>query len=69
MSKLVPENRQARRVEGTSVTVVHESAPGGMRKIRCPGSHQLAVPMRATDGSTVLRTQNGRSYVTKKLGK
>lgn len=67
MSKLVPETRQARRVEGTKVSVLHEAAPGGMRKIRCPGTHQLAVPTRAADGSSVLKTPNGTSYVTKRM--
>lgn len=68
MSKLVPEGRHARKGEG-GVAVIHEATPGGMRKMRCPGTHQLAVPMRTRDGQSVLRTPNGTTYVTKKLGK
>jgi len=67
MSKLVPDTRRVRRVEGTGVDVLHEAAPGGMRKMRCPGTHQLAVPTRAADGSSVMKTPNGTTYVTKKL--
>jgi hypothetical protein len=70
MSKLVPETRRARRVEGalgTQVAVLHESAQGGMRKLRCPATHQLAVPTSNPDGSTVLKTPNGTTYVTKRM--
>jgi hypothetical protein len=67
MSKLVPETRRVRKVEGTQVSVLHESAQGGMRKMRCPATHQLAVPTRAADGSSVMKTPNGTMYVTKKL--
>lgn len=67
MSKLVPETRRVRRVEGTPISVLHESAQGGMRKMRCPATHQLAVPSRSSDGSSVLKTPNGTTYVTKKL--
>jgi len=66
--KLVATDRRARKVTD-GVAVVHESAPGGMRKIRCPATHQLAVTSRSTDGSTVLRTPGGVTYVTKRLGR
>ena len=69
MSKLVPGERRARQIAGTNVRVVHEAGVGGMRKMRCPGTHQLAVPARAPDGSSVLRTPGGTTYVTKKLGR
>lgn len=49
-----------RQVDGGKV-VVHESGQGGMRKIRTP-DHQLAVPTRARDGSTVYTAPNGKSY-------
>jgi hypothetical protein len=67
MSRLVPDTRNARRVSGTKKVVVHERVAGGMKKIRCPTSHQIAVPSRAGDGSTVLKTQNGTTYVTRPL--
>jgi hypothetical protein len=38
-----------------------------MRKIRCPGSHQLAVPTRNREGQEVLRAPNGQTYVTKRM--
>ena len=69
MSKLVPAERRSRLVEGTPVQVIHESAPGGMRKMRCPGTHQIAVPDRAPDGSQILKTPGGTRYRIKKLGR
>lgn len=66
MSKLVPPDRRARRVEG-GTAVIHEAAPGGARKLRCPTSHQLATPTRTRDGKTALRTPNGQTYVSKPL--
>lgn len=66
MSRLVPDSRQGRQVEGTNVRIVHESARGGMRKLRGP-DHQLAVPVRANDGSTVLRSPNGTVYKSKPM--
>lgn len=65
MARLVPDSRQARRVEGGKV-VIHESAPGGMRKIRTPG-HQLAVETRARDGSIVLQSPDGKTYRSKRM--
>jgi hypothetical protein len=65
MSRLVPDKRQARLVEGGKV-VLHESAPGGMRKLRGP-NHQLAVPTRQRDGSTVLKSQDGTTYRSKPM--
>lgn len=65
MARIVPDSRQARRVEGGKV-VLHESAPGGMRKLRGP-NHQLAVPTRARDGSTVLKSADGTTYKSKPM--
>ena len=42
MSKLTPEGRHAHRGEG-GVAVLHASAAGGMRKLRCPGRQQAAA--------------------------
>lgn len=67
MSKMVHTDRRGRQVSGGGPAVVYEGAPGGPRKIRCPGSHQLAVPARARDGSSVLRSPNGTTYVSKPL--
>lgn len=66
MSKMVPPKKLGRRVEGGN-TVLHESAPGGMRKIRCPNTHQLATPSRERDGSTVLQGPGGVKYVSRRL--
>jgi hypothetical protein len=68
MAKLVPEGRRVRVAEG-GTSVIHEAAPGGMKKLRCPGTHQLAVPQHLSDGRSVLRTPNGTTYVTKRLGR
>ncbi len=54
-------SRLGRQLEGTSKVVVHEATPGGLRKLRTP-DHQLAVPTKQRDGSTVYRAPNGRSY-------
>jgi hypothetical protein len=66
MSRLVPDQRQGRKVDGTNVRVVHESAPGGMRKLRGP-NHQLAVPTRQRDGSSVLQSPDGTVYRSKPM--
>jgi hypothetical protein len=55
------------RVGANGVAVVHESAPGGLRKLRCPETHQLAVPVATRDGSKVVRTPSGVTYVSKPL--
>lgn len=65
MARQVPDSRIGRRVEGGKV-ILHESAPGGMRKIRTP-NHQLAVETRARDGSTVLKSPDGRTYKSKPM--
>ncbi len=65
MARLVPDSRQGRQVEGGKV-VIHESAPGGMRKLRTP-DHQLAIETRARDGSSVLRAPNGKTYRTRPM--
>ena len=68
MSKLVHTDRRGRQVSGgNGSAVVYEGAPGGARKLRCPGSHQLAVPARTRDGSSVMRAPNGTTYVSKPL--
>lgn len=61
MSRLVPDQRRGRKVDGTNVRVVHESAPGGMRKLRGP-NHQLAVPTRQRNGEQVLQSSDGTTY-------
>lgn len=65
MARQVPDSRIGRRVEGGKV-VIHESAPGGMRKIRTP-NHQLAVETRERDGSRVLKSPDGRVYKSKPM--
>lgn len=65
MPKLSNNPRQ-RRLKG-GVDVVSEAAPGGMRKIRSPLGHQLAVPTVDRNGKQVLRTQDGRTYISRKL--
>lgn len=48
--------------------IVHEGAPGGMRKIRCPTSHTIATPIRREkDGTEVVRTPNGVQYKVRPL--
>ena len=66
MARMVPDTRQGRQVDGTNVRVLHESAKGGMRKIRGP-DHQLAVPTRQADGSTVLKSPSGTVYKSKPM--
>lgn len=66
MSRLVPDGRRT-RVTADGTTVLHESAPGGMRKMRCPNSHQLATPAQQKDGSSILRTPGGSAYRTVRL--
>ncbi len=65
MPKLSNNSRQRRLKAG--VDVVNEASPGGMRKIRSPLGHQLAVPMPDGKGGQVLRTQDGRTFVSKKI--
>ena len=59
-------SRLGRQLEDGKSVVVHESAPGGMRKIRTP-DHQIATPIRQKDGSTVYRSPNGRTYKSKPM--
>lgn len=59
-------NSLARKTEGP-VTVVKESGAGGMRKMRCPTTHQLAVPARASDGSSVFQAPGGTRYVSRPM--
>ncbi len=60
MAKLVPNTRRGRQVEGGK-SVIHESVPGGMRKIRGP-NHQIAVPSHSKNGETVLKSSDGTTY-------
>ena len=65
MARQVPDSRIGRRVEGGKV-IIHESAPGGMRKIRTP-NHQLAVETRDRNGATILKSPDGRTYKSKPM--
>jgi hypothetical protein len=49
------------------VVVLKEGAPGGMRKVRCPISQQLATPAVRADGTRVYRTPSGVEYRTKRF--
>ena len=57
--------QRARSVDG--VLVLQEGARGGMQKIRCPLTHQFAVPEVRADGTTVLRTPTGREYRSRRI--
>lgn len=65
MSKL-SNNRQQRNVKD-GVAIVSAGASGGMRKIRSPLGHQLAVPTVDSQGNSVLRTTDGRTFVSKRI--
>lgn len=70
MAKISADRAARGRTSGKSVggvSVIKESAKGGMRKIRCPKSQQLATPTRRADGTVVYRTPNGVEYTTKKF--
>lgn len=58
-------NRVGRKVG--NVVVVRESGEGGMRKMRCPLTQQLAVPTRRADGTKVFRTKNGSEFTSRKF--
>lgn len=47
------------------VSIVAEGAPGGMRKIRDPLGHGLAVPYKDSKGNSVLRAPDGRVFISK----
>lgn len=66
MAKIVPDTRRVRKGAGGEV---YSGAPGGMRKVRDPITHQLAVPTRARDGSQVLQSRGGTTLVTRPLDK
>jgi hypothetical protein len=63
----IPRGRLTDRKVKGGVVIVKEGTPGGLRKLRCPTSHGIAVPAIRADGTRVLRTPNGVEYVTKKL--
>lgn len=65
MAKLVPNTRQGRQVEGGK-SVIHESVPGGMRKIRGP-NHQIAVPAHTRNGESVFKSPDGTTYKSRPL--
>lgn len=64
MSKL--NNRQQRKVKD-GVSIVNEAAPGGLRKIRSPIGHQLATPTVDSKGNAVLKTPDGRTFISRKM--
>lgn len=52
--------------DGTQV--LYESAPGGMRKIRCPKCQaSFAVPTRAANGKQVYRCTCGAQFTSTPL--
>jgi hypothetical protein len=58
--------RQVGRQVG-NVLVLKESGEGGMRKLRCPMTQQVATPARRADGKKVYRTKNGVEYTTRRF--
>lgn len=64
MAKL--SNKLSGRKVG-DVVVLKEGAPGGMRKVRCPVSKQIATPATRPDGTQVLRTPGGVEYRTRRF--
>lgn len=49
------------------VAVIKEGHPGGMRKIRCPATGMMAVPVRDAQGREVFQTANGVKYTTRRF--
>lgn len=45
--------QRARQVGG--VTVIKSATPGGMRKVRCPKCHGMAVPSKNAQGKDILK--------------
>lgn len=64
MSK--PNKRIQRSVDG-NVSVVSQNSPGGMRKMRSPLGHQLAVSTVNSKGQKVLQTPDGRQFISRKF--
>lgn len=58
--------RPPRNVQN-GIAIVAEGAPGGMRKIRDPLGHQLAVPQKDKQGNSVYVAPDGRTFVSKPL--
>lgn len=64
----ISNSQRGRRIQGTNMAVMKESAAGGMRKLRSPlGGQQLAVPTPDGRGGTVLKTPDGKIFKTRKL--
>lgn len=67
MSK-INRSIRGRAIAGTNASVISEGAAGGMKKLRAPtGGQQLAVPTPDGKGGTVYKTQDGRTFKTRKL--
>lgn len=64
MARIVT-TKTAKRLAGGQ-TVLRE-AEGGMRRIRCPATHQVATPTTDESGNTVLRAPDGTTYKTTRL--
>lgn len=63
----IPRGRLTdRKVQG-GIDIVKQGTAGGLKKMRCPNSHGIAVPAVRPDGTRVLRAPNGTEYITRKL--
>jgi hypothetical protein len=58
---------KSRRGKRVGAVVVVKEAPGGMSKIRNPYNHELAVPMKTNDGSTVYQDSTGQRFKVTKI--
>lgn len=67
MPKPSLKSKHAQRNLQDGVAVIAGSGPGGPRKIRDPLSHGLAVPTTDEKGNKVFRTQDGRTFTSRKL--
>jgi hypothetical protein len=63
MAKINP--RRAKQVG--NVLVVKETSAGGMRKIRNPYNHELAVPIKTTGKDTVYQDSTGQRFTSRRI--
>ena len=51
-----------------NITVVKSASAGGMRKVRCPKCHGLAVPCKNAQGKDILKCgQCGQEFSSRKM--
>jgi hypothetical protein len=65
MARIARGRKQPTKVGNTLVKSGNASKLGGFKHFRV--GHELAVPVRGNDGSTVYRTKNGRQFRIKKM--